>query len=199
VNRADSISLLRKPALSALLAAAACAHPGATHADGRWRPPGPRHYSVAELPSGELMGSDWTSSNPRRGFIDGDFYFSREDGALILLTTQLLTHGEMSYSAEQLVQYDAQMAVLEASSFANLPIDLRAKLRVSGPKLPFGEAAPGAAERLIGQDDPRLIVYAAVQKDRKDEAIVVIAAAKSGDPPLEEARQLVRRIQFDSK
>jgi hypothetical protein len=189
----------RKTALAALLTAAACAHPGATHADGRWRPPGLRHYSVAELPTGELMGPGWTSGNPRRGFIDGDFYFSREDGALIFVETQLLTHGEMGYSADQLVQYDAQLAVIEASTFANLPVDLRAKLRVSGPKLPVGEAPPDTAERLIGQDDPKLIVYAAVKKDRKDEAVVVIAAAKAGDPPLEEARELVRRIRLDPK
>jgi hypothetical protein len=33
--------------------------------------------------------------------------------------------------------------------------------------LPFGVAPPGAAERLLAQDDPHLLIYAAVKKDQE--------------------------------
>jgi hypothetical protein len=62
--------------LGPALALAACQH-GPIHAGNQWRPlDHEHHYSIADLPAGELMPPGWMAGTVVRPFLQPDFAFA---------------------------------------------------------------------------------------------------------------------------
>jgi hypothetical protein len=175
---------------------AACTH-APMHEGNRWRPLGQRHYTIADLPSGELLPPGWEPGTGSRAFLDPDFFYRKGADTWILVETQFLTHGEQQLSDQEQMIQAQRLALVTAISVSNPPFSRDARVRVSGADLP-GAALDDGAERLILQEDAHLSLYVAIRRVYRDEEVMVIGASRKGDPPFEEARSLTSRIRPDA-
>jgi hypothetical protein len=179
-----------------VLSLAACQH-GPIHAGNQWHPLDQHHYSIADLPSGELMPPGWTPGIVVRPFLQPDFAFSRAPDSWIVVETIFLTQPERRLDLLQLSRQYGSLITAIGMSVANVTYPQDTKMRTAGPPLPFEGAPEDTAEHLVLLDNPRLIVYGAIRRGYGDELILVIAGSKSADPAIEEARSLLLRLHPD--
>jgi len=184
------------PWRAATLALAACQH-GPIHKGNQWRPLDQHHYSIADLPPGELMPAGWAPDTVVRPFLQPDFAFSRAPDSWIVVETIFLTEPERRLDLLQLSRQYNPLITAIGMSVANVTYPHDTKVRTSGPPLPFEGAPEETAEHLVLLNDPRLILYGAIRRGYGDELIMVIAGSKSADPAIEEARSLLIRLHVD--
>lgn len=189
------IRCLRHATFAALLLGA-CAS-GPTHEGNGWRPPGRHPYSIENLPAGTLVPPDWKLATASSPFMEGDLFFTRPPDSWLLVMTVELTWGDRPLSLDELNRKLTPLATAYATSVSNLPHSRDSKMRISGPPLPFGLAPPETSERLILQDNPRVIFYLGLKRASPDDVVLIMAGAQTVDPPLEEGRSLASRLHFD--
>ncbi len=145
------------------------------------------------------MPLGWKLGDASVPFLDTDFFLKREPESWIYVTTLSLDYFERRMPLDDLLQNYAPLATAIATYVSNLPAFPHPKWRTSGPTLPYGAAPLDTAERLVRQEDPRVIVYAAMKRGGINEAALIVASAKNGDLPLEDARSLASRIEYDAR
>jgi hypothetical protein len=155
-------------------------------------------YSVVPHPSGGILSPEWTPRKPSHPEDQGvDFYFVRETDGAWIVSFSLNSPYAHDIPVTAAFERTLNQLALRALRFAEQPREKRIALRTTRYPEPLEGTAGEGAEAAMSLDAPPLRVYAAVvRQPGRRYAFVLAGAGSDGGLPVEEARDLARRIRF---